>query len=326
MAKDFSDATEEKNSDISRYSIGFYNVENLFDTEDDPDTLDDDFTVHSEKNWTEKRFRKKIRKLGKVISKIGYEKIDHPPVLLGLAEVENSEVLDALLDTKFLREKGYDYVHFDSPDERGIDTALLFRKKYFSVKNTETHTVYLVGEYGERDYTRDVLYVHGELEGQPVHVLVNHWPSRRKGTRETAHKRITASEKNLEIMNTIYSEDPNARIVVMGDFNDDPTSDSVKRLSSAQMYNPMELLLTHAKGTLNYQDQWHLFDQIIISHNFLRGYDNSFRFEEANIFDPEFVKEYKGKYKGHPFRTYVGKKHLGGYSDHFPVYAIFSIH
>ena len=309
----------------SIYTIGFYNVENLFDTEDDQNTLDDDFTEFSEKNWTEKRFRKKVRKLGKVISCIGYDEIQHPPVLLGVAEVENSDVLDELLASKFLRDKGYDYVHFDSPDERGIDTALLFRKKYFSVINKEAHTVYLVGEHGERDYTRDILYVYGTLEEQPLHILVNHWPSRRKGTRETSHKRITAAEKNLEIMQGIFKDDPNARIVVMGDFNDDPTSNSVKRLAAEQMYNPMELLLTHTKGTLNYKDSWHLFDQIIISHNFLRGYDNTFRFEEAKIFEPESIKEYKGKYKGMPFRTYVGKKHLGGYSDHFPVYALFSI-
>jgi len=321
-----SDQLDDSAPKKGHYSIGFYNLENLFDTVDDPRTLDDDFTEFSEKKWNEKRFRKKVRKLAQVISSIGYEDIQHPPVLLGVAEVENSNVLDALLENKFLRKKDYDYVHFDSPDERGIDTALLYRKEYFSVINKEAHTVYLIGDRGERDYTRDVLHVEGELEGQTLHILVNHWPSRRKGTDETAHKRITAAKKNLEIMESIFTKDPTAKVVVMGDFNDDPTSESVRKIVSPRMYNPMELLLTNSKGTLNHRDNWHLFDQIIISHNFLQRHDNTFRFEEAKIFDPESIREYKGKYKGMPYRTYVGKKHLGGFSDHFPVYAIFSIH
>ena len=311
---------------INQYSIGFYNLENLFDTVDDPRSLDDDFTETSERNWNEKRFRKKVKKLGQVISNMGYEEIKFPPVLLGVAEVENSDVLDALVDSKFLQKKEYDYVHFDSPDERGIDTALLYRKEYFSVIKQEAHTVYLTDERGMRDYTRDILYVYGELENQPLHILVNHWPSRRRGADETKHKRKEAADRNLEILGNIYAEDPNAKVVIMGDFNDDPHSESVKKLVTTEMYNPMEVLLTKYRGTLSYRDTWYLFDQIIISHNFLQGHNNPFRFKMAKIFDPAEIKEYKGKYKGLPFRTYSGKKHLGGYSDHFPVYTIFSIH
>jgi len=317
---------ETPSDKINQYAIGFYNLENLFDTVDDPRSLDDDFTETSDKNWTEKRFRKKVKKLGQVISNMGYEEIKFPPVLLGVAEVENSDVLDALVGSKFLHKKEYDYVHFDSPDERGIDTALLYRKEYFSVIKQEAHTVYLTDERGMRDYTRDILYVYGELEDQPLHILVNHWPSRRRGADETKHKRKEAADRNLEILGNIYSEDPNAKVVIMGDFNDDPNSESVKKLVTTEMYNPMEVLLTKYQGTLSYRDTWYLFDQIIISHNFLQGHNNSFRFRMAKIFDPAEIKEYKGKYKGLPFRTYSGKKHLGGYSDHFPVYTIFSIH
>ena len=257
---------------------------------------------------------------------MGYEEIKFPPVLLGVAEVENAQVLDALVDSKFLRKKEYGYVHFDSPDERGIDTALLYRKEYFSVIKQEAHTVYLTDGMGGRDYTRDILYVSGELENQPLHLLINHRPSRRRGNNETAHKRKVAAEKNLEILQNILTEDPNAKVVIMGDFNDDPHSESVKQLVSTEMYNPMEVLLTKYRGTLSHRDTWHLFDQIIISHNFLQGHNNPFRFKMAKIFDPADIKEYKGKYKGLPFRTYAGKKYLGGYSDHFPVYTIFSIH
>jgi predicted extracellular nuclease len=317
---------ETPSDKINQYSIGFYNLENLFDTVDDPRSLDDDFTETSERNWNEKRFRKKVKKLGQVISNMGYEEIKFPPVLLGVAEVENSDVLTALVDSKFLQKKEYDYVHFDSPDERGIDTALLYRKEYFSVIKQEAHTVYLSDEEGIRDYTRDILYVYGELENQPLHILVNHWPSRRRGADETQHKRKIAADRNLEILENIYAEDPDAKVVIMGDFNDDPHSESVQKLVNTKMYNPMEVLLTKYQGSLSYRDTWYLFDQIIISHNFLQGHNNPFRFKMAKIFDPAEIKEYKGKYKGLPFRTYSGKKHIGGYSDHFPVYTIFSIH
>lgn len=316
------ETTPEK---TKHFAIGFYNLENLFDTVDDPKTLDDDFTEFSKKNWNEKRFRKKIKKLARVISSIGYQDIKHPPVLLGVAEVENAAVLDDLVASKFLHRKGYDYVHFDSPDERGIDNALIYRKDYFSVVKKEAYAVYLTDEMGERDYTRDILYVHGMLEDQSLHILINHWPSRRKGTSETEHKRITAAERNLEIIERIYEEEANARIVIMGDFNDDPHNESVKRLITQRFYNPMEVLLTKYEGTLRHKDVWHLFDQIIISHNFLQGHNNPFQFKSAKIFSPNEIKEYKGKFKGLPFRTYGGKKYLGGFSDHFPVYSIFTI-
>jgi len=325
LGSNYFQMPETTSKKTNHFSIGFYNLENLFDTVDDPETLDDDFTEFSDKKWNEKRFRKKIKKLGRVISNIGYRDIKHPPVLLGVAEVENAGVLDALVSSKFLKKKDYDYVHFDSPDERGIDTALLYRKEYFLVVKKETFTVYLTDEKGERDYTRDILYVHGMLEDQSLHILVNHWPSRRNGTRTTEHKRIAASERNLEIIERIYEEEVDPKVVIMGDFNDDPQSESIKRLMTRRFYNPMEVLLTKYEGTLSHKGKWHLFDQIIISHNFLLGHDNPFQYKSANIFSPDDIKEYKGKYKGLPFRTYGGKKYLGGFSDHFPVYSIFTV-
>lgn len=312
-------------TDFNHYTIAFYNLENLFDTVNDPKTLDDDFTEFSEKKWNKNRFRKKIKKLGRVISQIGYNSILHPPVLTGVAEVENKSVLDELIASRFLITKGYQYVHFDSPDERGIDTALLFRKDYFTVLHKEAFPLYIDNQNGERDYTRDILYVKGQLENETVHILVNHWPSRRTGGIETSYKRIAASNKNREIISGITSKEHNAKIIVMGDFNDDPASESVKNLTQADMYNPMELLHTKYSGSLNYKGNWNLFDQILISNNFLQQYGNLFRFEEAKIFNPKNLQEYKGRYKGNPFRTFIGKKYLGGLSDHFPVYGIFSI-
>ncbi len=316
---------EDSQKEENLFTIGFYNLENLFDTFNDPSTLDDDFTASSAKKWTEKRFRKKVKKLGRVISNIGYEDIGYVPVLLGVAEVENARVLEALVNSKFLKKKGFDFVHFESPDERGIDTALLFRTEYFSIINTEAHPLYLINETGDRDYTRDILHVHGELEGQSVHVLVNHWPSRRSGTEETEHKRIKAAQKNIEILDGILNDHPEARVLIMGDFNDDPHSNSIQHLISGGLYNPMETLFSKYSGSLSYKRNWHLFDQIVMSHNFLKGHDNEFRFKKAKVYNPREVQEFKGKYKGSPFRTYVGKKYKGGYSDHFPVYAIFEI-
>ncbi|MFT4697674.1 MAG: putative extracellular nuclease [Flavobacteriaceae bacterium] len=313
------------NNEYKQFTIAFYNLENLFDTVNDNNTLDDDFTESSDKNWNEKRFRKKVKKLGGVISQLGYNEIKQSPALIGVAEVENRLVLEELINSKYLKKKGYNIVHFDSPDERGIDTALLYREEYFKVLHQEAIPLFLNNKYGERDYTRDILYVKGHLEKELVHVLVNHWPSRRAGTNETSQKRIAAADKNRAIISDIILEEPNAKIIVMGDFNDDPTSKSLQKLSETDLHNPMEQLHTRYEGSLNYKGSWNLFDQILMSNNFLQQHGNSFRFQEAKIFNPVELQENKGRYKGNPFRTYVGDKYLGGFSDHFPVYSIFSI-
>lgn len=311
--------------DKKLHTIAFYNLENLFDTKNDPLTFDDSFTPSSEKKWTQKKYQKKLNNLGQVIALIGLEETKNVPTLLGVAEIENALVLKDLINTEHLKQAEYDFVHFDSQDERGIDTGLLYRKDCFRVLEKKAIKVHLTNDKGEQDFTRDILYVKGKLENEDMHVLVNHWPSRRAGTKETEHKRITVALKNREIINTIRSEEPGAKIIVLGDFNDDPHCKSIQELVNTDMYNPMELLLTKYKGSLKYKGQWILFDQIILSNNFLQQHGNSFRFEKASIFNSEILEEKLEKYKGNPFRTFVGKKYLGGYSDHFPVYGIFSI-
>tara|TARA_R100000935_G_scaffold13736_4_gene27498 strand:+ start:63689 stop:64642 length:954 start_codon:yes stop_codon:yes gene_type:complete len=305
------------------YNFAFYNLENLFDTKDDPTILDDDFTETSDRKWTKKRFRKKIKKLGSVIQQIGYEDIGFPPVLVGVAEVENKYVLEQLVASKFLQKKNYGVIHFDSQDERGIDTGLLYRKEYVKVLEKQTHQVLLKNEHGGRDYTRDILSAHLEIQGRSFYVLVNHWPSRRAGAELTAPKRMLVSQRNLEIVDEIKTANPEAKIVIMGDFNDDPKSKSIQHLVANGFYNPMELLLTHESGSLKYRGAWNLFDQILVSHNCMQQYDNDFQFSEATVFNMKHLTEYKGKYKGNPFRTYLGKRYAGGFSDHFPVYGKF---
>jgi predicted extracellular nuclease len=260
-----------------------------------------------------------------VISNLGFSEISHPPIIVGVAEVENDGVLQDLIHSKYLKSKNYNFCHFESPDERGIDTALLYREDFFTVISSEAIPLYIKGKYGERDYTRDILYVKGELENNTIHLLVNHWPSKKSNTKENEYKRILAASKNREIIENILSEEPDAKIIVMGDFNDNPSSESVQKLKNTDFYNPMELLLTNDTGTLNYRGEWNLFDQILISNNFLKPHDNPLQFVESKIYNPRDLQEYTGKYKGNPFRTYIGEKYLGGYSDHFPVYEVFTI-
>ena len=223
------------------YTIAFYNLENLFDINDDHKTLDDDFTPDGKKKWNAKRYIRKLKKLSSVISQIGFKESGHSPAIIGLAEVENKKVLEDLLSTKSLQNRGYDIVHFNSSDERGIDVALLYKRSVFEFLNAEPVTLLLTNEEGERDYTRDVLVVKGNLKGEQIHILVNHWPSRRSGDVETEPKRINAAQLNLQIIANIKKETPNAKIIIMGDYNDNPTSISVKQhLVTNDFYNPYE--------------------------------------------------------------------------------------
>jgi len=317
----YSKKSQGKSNDY--FTVAFYNLENLFDTHDDEHTDDDSFLPFSERRWTIKRYRKKLRKLGYTISQIGIKSTRKPPVLVGLAEVENKLVIDDLIDSKFLKDKSYDFVHYDSPDERGIDTALLYDTNHFEVLKSDIYSVELFNDSGSRDHTRDILYVFGRFNDEPMHVLVNHWPSRREGVRESEHKRITASNKLIEVIQKIKQDDPNAKILAMGDFNDDPSCASMKQLVHyLDLHNPMEALLSYSRGSLNHRFKWNLFDQIVFTTNFFEYAQERHSFSRAEIFDKLFLKQFKGKYKGNPFRTYVGSRYKGGYSDHFPVYLL----
>lgn len=311
---------EQKNTS-DYYTVAFYNLENLFDTFDNKQTHDDDYTPTSERQWTPKRYNKKVRKLGYVISEIGVKTSKRLPAIVGLAEVENNRVIDDLLDSKFLKKHSYDYVHYDSPDERGIDVAMLYHKDYFELNWSEVYPLELYDDDGSRDYSRDILLVNGKLNGEEIHIIINHWPSRREGVTKTQPSRLIASNKVLEIIKSIKTEKPSAKCLVMGDFNDGPENESVKQLTTKEeLYNPMEELKSFQRGSLSHRFKWNLFDQILFTTNCFEYSPKKHSFSKANIFDKEFLKQFKGKFKGNPFRTYVGKKYKGGYSDHFPVY------
>jgi len=302
-------------------TVAFYNLENFFDIFDDPETYDDDFTPTGKKKWTYRRYKNKISKISDVLSQIGTEHSTKPPMLVGLAELENEHVVSELLASKKLRNFHYDYVHYDSPDQRGIDVALIFLKESFEVLDSKVYPLLLFEADGERDYTRDILMVKGNLKGELVYIIVNHWPSRREGQEQSEFKRIAAAKRVHEVVADIASETADPKIIIMGDFNDGYNSKSIrKHLVTEQFYNPMERLKTTGNGSSVYNDEWFLFDQIIVSKNFLVEQPNELRFKYASVYDPKFIRTWHGKRKNNPHRSYIGKWHQGGYSDHFPVY------
>lgn len=311
---------KEKIPKDSVSTVAFYNLENLFDIYNDPKKMDDDFTPTGKKKWTFKRYKNKIKKLSQVIIKIGVEHSTKPPVLVGLAELENKSVVSDLVASKNLRGFNYDYVQYDSPDERGIDVALIYLKEHFELLYSKAYPLMLFEEDGERDYTRDILLVKGNLKGELVYVLVNHWPSRREGKDESDFKRIAAADRIHEIVTEIKTETDNPKIIIMGDFNDGYNSPSIRNLVKNEFYNPMERLKTKGNGSSVYNDEWFLFDQIIISNNFLYEQPNTNKFKYASVYDAKFIKTWHGKRKGNPHRTYIGRWYQGGFSDHFPVY------
>ncbi|WP_339647046.1 endonuclease/exonuclease/phosphatase family protein [uncultured Salegentibacter sp.] len=313
-------------------SIAFYNVENLFDTENNPFTFDDDRTPEGDDVWTQEKYRDKLQKLAGVMAEIGYDATKQPPVIIGLCEVENRGVLEDLINEPQLKHYNYNIVHYDSPDRRGIDVALLYRKEIFRLENSVSHELLInnSNEPDKRVYTRDQLVVSGKIDGEKLHFIVNHWPSRSGGEAASSYKREKAAALNKIILDSIFKKQPLAKIISMGDFNDDPTNKSFKEvlktvatqngINPHQLYNPMEKMLKKGMGTLAYRDGWNLFDQILVSGG-LTGRDYStFQFYKAGIFNKKHLITEKGQYKGYPFRSYGYSGYQGGYSDHFPVY------
>lgn len=311
-------------------TVAFYNLENLFDTENDSLTFDDDRTPEGKDRWTQQRYRKKLRHMARVISEIGSSKTKNSPDILGICEVENLQVIQDLVHEETIKHKGYEIIHFESPDERGIDVALLYKKTAFLPTSSASHRLLLINEDDERNYTRDQLIVGGKLDGEQIYFLVNHWPSRSGGEARSRPNRMAAAKLNKRIIDSIQLLDENAKIISMGDFNDDPTNDSfkkvlqtqgkIKRLEKGELYNPMERLYRKGVGSLAYRDRWNLFDQLYFTEALLNKDTNGYYFWKASVFTAPYLITQKGPYKGYPFRTYAGGAYSGGYSDHFPVY------
>ncbi len=314
-------------------AIGFYNLENLFDTLDSPTTNDADFLPNGRLLWNSEKYSSKQANMAKIISLLAADKTPDGVALLGVSEVENRKVLEDLVAQEAIKKRNYQIVHFDSPDERGIDVGLLYQPKYFTVTGSQAVPVLIQEPNSEdRDFTRDVLYVSGLFGGEPLHVLVNHWPSRSGGESASAWKREAAAQVCRNIVDSLLAIDANTKIVVMGDLNDDPNNKSVAKVLNAvrsaakikpeELYNPMYDLFKSGTGTLAYRDAWNLFDQMIVSKGWVWKKTGGWQFYKPVVFSEPWMFQEDGAFRGYPLRTFVGDIFLNGYSDHLPVYLL----
>ena len=307
---------------ISTQTIAFYNLENLFDAHDAEYTLDKNFTPQGIYRWNDRKYRRKIDNLGEVISKIGTGDTDGPPIILGVCEVENKGCLQDLVSCEALRKYQYKFVHFESNDRRGLDTAFLYREAFFNPVNSKAHRMEVPGRSG-MEPTRDILHVEGTLFGEHVHALINHWPSRLEGSRITRGKRRAMAKKLDAIVKSIYTHDPNSKILILGDFNDEPTAYSLRNDFTHEFFNVFER--SHSSfGTVRFRNKWVVFDQIMMDQNLLA---NAFiNYVTAGVYKPPFLIESNGRHKGSPKRAFRGRFFQNGYSDHLPVYAVLNFH
>lgn len=318
-----------KKGEYSKRCVAFYNLENLFDTINQEGVVDEEFIPRGKKMWTPDRYLEKLDNMARVISLIGVgDSTPEGAVLLGVCELENAGVMEDLAGTDILKDRNYKFVHYDSPYYRGMDVALFYQAKYFTVLSSSSHELNIPEI--ENFTTRAQLLVSGILDDDTIHVIVNHWPSRRGGEEGSRHLRVAAAELTRSMADSLFNINPQAKIIVMGDLNDDPINESVKNTLSThkdpegmkkyQFYNPFENLHTEDYGSLAYRGAWNLFDQVLVSMA-LTGKDNSsYKIYDANIFKREFLIQQEGKYKGYPWRTYSYDNYIGGYSDHLPVY------
>ncbi|MCF6279500.1 MAG: endonuclease/exonuclease/phosphatase family protein [Flavobacteriaceae bacterium] len=314
-------------------TIAFYNLENLFDTINNPNKKDEYSPILQMKSGKENAYLQKIENMAKVISEIGKRKTGKSPSIIGICEIENSNVIDDLLNSKYLKSEGYNYVHADSPDWRGIDVALIYKESDFSVSDYKTYGLKAWNSEGYRIKTRSQLLVSGYLDDELIHIIVNHWPSQRGGAKKSEYLRVKSAELNLKIIEDIYFEEPNAKIITLGDFNDNPEAKSIrktlrskgkkKKLKEGELYNPFVSMYKRGFGSLGFRDNMNLFDQVLLTPNFLSKSSldySAYRFYKANIYNPNYLTTRKGRYKGYPFRSWSNGKFTGGYSDHYPVY------
>ena len=315
--------------DSKKVTVAFYNTENLFDTADAPYSGDDDFTPNGKNSWTPERYQKKLNNIYKVLSGIlGGKKV---PALIGLSEVENETVLQDLIKKTPIADN-YGIVHYDSPDERSIDVALLYDPTIFTL--TASAPLKVTFDFEPTDRTRDILYVQGKLGKQDVHIFVNHWPSRREGMEKSSPKREAAAQIVQAKVSSILKNNPNANIIIMGDLNDHPNDKSVAQVLQAKgdyskpiatnLYDLSAQFQQKGLGTHRYEGQWGVLDHIIVSGALLQN-SKQLRTSpnDVHIFKQDWMLYKDTRYGGKsPSATYGGTKYYGGYSDHLPTYMV----
>ncbi len=297
----------------SNLSIGFWNVENLFDLIDDPDKRDEEFALNGRKNVTQEIYNLKIKNSVEVLRDLDVD-------ILGLCEVENENVLKDLNDA--FQDKEYKIIHYESPDERGIDNALFYDPKKFKVISSKP----IRNNLGGDDKTRDILYINGEFNLSLIHIFVNHWPSNYGGKEKSIPKRNFTSKLLLGEIQKIKKVEFEPNIVLLGDFNENPDDKNVLLLESAGLTNLMMGMINKEDiSTYIYRGNNYLYDQIIVSNSILDEKGFILADTTAYILDLPKYRQQKGKYKNYPFRFWAGNNLLGGYSDHLAVKADFVI-
>lgn len=314
--------------------IAFYNVENFYDTIASNKYRDEEFTPKGMRNYTSTNYYSKLNNIAYVIAGIGKDAFANQvilPALIGLAEIENELVLNDLINHSYLRSGNYSYIHFDSKDLRGIDVALLYQPNYFKILQSRPISVILSGKSKESKFTRDILWVEGWLDGELIDVYVNHWPSRYGGTQHSEAARLEVAQILKNHIDSIKRIDYKRKILVMGDFNDNPNNTSIYNILDAKevkyeryngLYNPFFNMFKNGNGTLAFQDAWSLFDQIILSTEWIDKQQSGFYFYKSSIYNAPYLLESSGKYKGYPMRSWEGMQFKNGYSDHLPAYII----
>ena len=313
------------------HTIAFYNLENLFDTVNDTLKFDEYSPIMDIKTNRSVVYKKKVHNMARVISEIGFDVTHNTPAIIGVAEVETRKVLADVVNDTALVHKNYGIIHYPSPDIRGIDVALLYQKALFTPISSSSHELRLYDNTTQkRIYTRDQLLVSGELDGELLHLIVNHWPSRSGGEARSGYKRLAAARLTKYLTDSIQNKNPDAKIVIMGDFNDNPNNHSIKSILKAEndktqlelkaLYNPYAYLFKKGIGTTAYRDNWSLFDQILLTQPLLKKDFSSYRFYKAGIFNKHYLITKTGTYKGYPFRSWSNGGFSDGFSDHFPVY------
>ncbi|MEJ5262062.1 MAG: hypothetical protein WHT45_05240 [Ignavibacterium sp.] len=319
--------------------VSFWNLENLFDVNNDPLKNDEEFLPEGSKQWTTDRLERKFYNLSRVIRSMNNGLV---PDILGVCEVENKEVLDSLIK-KYLFDKNYIAESPEAPDERGIQTGIIYDAAKFKLLQVYTDTIKL----GQDIHTRLILGAKLLLKpSDTIYVFVNHWPSRRGGEKESESRRIKAAETLRKRIDIIFSENKNAKIFIMGDFNDEPVNKSILNYLKAQpilcdstemienlklekdnsvLFNLSYHAFSNGEGSYKYQDDWNMLDQIIVSKELIIGSKVRYLCNSFQVYRPEFMVTRTGKFQGTPFPTYGGNRYLGGYSDHFPVTATFKI-
>lgn len=304
------------------YSVAFYNLENLFDTIHDYGKNDHDYLPDGAMAWNTEKYHAKLTNMAQVLSEIARDKTPHGPAVIGVAEIENRRVLDDLVAQPALSTVKYGIVHYEGPDRRGIDCALLYDPQQFVVTSS-TLSPYVYPDNDTTYKTRGFLIVRGEMAGEDVCFIVNHWPSR--GAESPA--RVHAADQVSALKDSLMNENRKLKLVIMGDMNDDPMDESMavalhalkyrNKVKKKGLYNPWwEVLEDKGAGTLLYRGKWNLFDQIVVSKSLLGK--RKLRYDSCEIFKRDYLFQHDGKYQGYPLRTHGGREWLNGYSDHLP--------